>query len=527
MSISYLIVNNRYESIGKSGSIRKPFYLYNYYKGDLIDLISKDSSIPKNAITNLYFYGFRFDIFGNLKEGYYLYDDIAYKNNNFIYAMVNNELYSNLFSSISKLNSENNSLRYDYNSIKNTSDYQKGEIERLNQKNSDNESRINYLNQQNSDNQTKISQLSRENQDNKDKITNLSQENQRNKDEINSLNQKNETLNKRLQEEENLRKEEKEKFNKFKIAFEEIKKDIEKKHIEISEKYIYKFIVNKFVKEFETKDGKKNSFTISLIQYMEKFNEEFIFHCHKFLSSFKANSQTIVNEFNVNDNNILIEHINFIVIGKAGVGKSTFINESLHLPIEKRAKEDIGKSVTDKSILYSSDKLKMVRMWDTQWLDYKISQEYILNEVKRIVEDSLKKGPDHYINIILYCTTGERFQDEDGQLIYEIMKLYPSDNLPVIITQLQAYFINRVKKMEKKIRDILSNYLDSKIADKIEIRDIVAREEIGGKEVFKARGIPELLRLSVELMGRAITSATCKKFSEEIENLCKNFVDKK
>ncbi len=33
--------------------------------------------------------------------------------------------------------------------------------------------------------------------------------------------------------------------------------------------------------------------------------------------------------------------------------------------------------------------------------------------------------------------------------------------------------------------------------------------------------------LSVELMGRAITSATCKKFSEEIENLCKNFVDKK
>ena len=260
---------------------------------------------------------------------------------------------------------------------------------------------------------------------------------------------------------------------------------------------------------------------------MEKFNKEFIFHCHKFFSSFKANSQTIVNEFNVNDNNILIEHINFIVIGKAGVGKSTFINESLHLPIEKRAKEDIGKSVTDKSILYSSDKLKKVRMWDTQGLDYKIYQEYILNEVKRIVEESLKKGPDYYINIILYCTNGERFQDEDGQLIYEIMKLYPSDNLAVIITQLQAYFINRVKRMEKKIRDILSNYLDSKIEDKIEIRDIVARDEIGGKEVFKARGIPELLRLSVELMGRAITSATCKKFSEEIENLCKNFVDKK
>ena len=260
---------------------------------------------------------------------------------------------------------------------------------------------------------------------------------------------------------------------------------------------------------------------------MEKFNEEFIFYFQKFLSSFKANSQKIVNEFNINDNNILIEHINFIVIGKAGVGKSSFINESLSLPEEKKAKEGIGKSVTNKSILYSSDKLKMVRMWDTQGLDYKISQEYILNEVKRIVEDGLNKGPDHFINIILYCTTGERFQDEDGQLIYEIMKLYPSDNLPVIITQLQAYFIDRVKAMEKTIRNILSNYLDSKIADKIEIRDVIARDQKGGNEVFKARGIPELLRLSVELMGRAITSATCKKFSEEIEKLCKNFIEEK
>ena len=81
--------------------------------------------------------------------------------------------------------------------------------------------------------------------------------------------------------------------------------------------------------------------------------------------------------------------------------------------------------------------------------------------------------------------------------------------------------------MEKTIRNILSNYLENKIAEKIEIRDVIARDQKGGKEVFKARGIPELLRLSVDLMGRAITSATCKKFSEEIEKLCKNFIDNK
>ena len=285
-------------------------------------------------------------------------------------------------------------------------------------------------------------------------------------------------------------------------------------------------IVNKFVKEFDNEEGKKNPFTISLIAHMKKFNEEYMEYCSKFIKAFKTNSEQIVNDFNIKDNKILIEHINFIVIGKAGVGKSVFINESLLLPKEKEAKEGIGESVTDKSSVYESDKLKMVRMWDTQGIDYKISQEFILNEIKRIVENGLKQGPDHYINIILYCTRDERFQEEDAQLIYEIMKLYPYDNLPVIITQLQAYLIERAKKMQKKIRELLSKYLDKSISDKIEIRDIVAREEKGQIEVFKARGIPELLKLSVELMGRSITSATCKKFSQEIEKLCKNYVEK-
>ena len=98
MSISYRIVNNRYESIGKSGYITKPFYLFNYNKGDLIKLISNDSSIPKNAITNLYYKGLGIDFFAKFKEDYLLFLwYYAYRNNDIIYAMVNNELYSNLF----------------------------------------------------------------------------------------------------------------------------------------------------------------------------------------------------------------------------------------------------------------------------------------------------------------------------------------------------------------------------------------------------------------------------------------------
>lgn len=79
---------------------------------------------------------------------------------------------------------------------------------------------------------------------------------------------------------------------------------------------------------------------------MKDFNKEYMEYCSKFINSFKANGQKIVNDFNIKDNKILIEHINFIIIGKAGVGKSTFINESLLLSREKNAEEGIGKSKT-------------------------------------------------------------------------------------------------------------------------------------------------------------------------------------
>lgn len=333
-------------------------------------------------------------------------------------------------------------------------------------------------------------------------------------------------LNGEIMRQNKIREEKEKNFKNMKDAFEKSKKFIEEKNVEESKTFIIKFITNKFLKLFEIEKEKESDLKTSLTAYMKTFTEEYMQYSQLFLQSFKIHSQNIIKGYNVKENNI-IEHINFIVLGKAGVGKSAFINESLLLTGNKRAREGKGKSVTDKSVLYSSEKLKMIRMWDTRGLDYKTTQEYILNEVKRLVEDGLKQGPDHYINIILYCTSGDRFQDEDGQLIYEIMKLYPSDNLPVIITQLQAYFENRSKEMEKVIRDILDNYLDHKIVKKIEIASIVSRD-FQDKNIFcKARGIPELLRLSFDIMGRAISSATCKKLSQDIENLCKAYVDEK
>ena len=107
------------------------------------------------------------------------------------------------------------------------------------------------------------------------------------------------------------------------------------------------------------------------------------------------------------------------------------------------------------------------------------------------------------------------------------MKLYPMDNLPVIITQLQAYFKNDAIEMEKIIREILLNYLEHKIVKKIEITSIVSRDKIVEDKIYKARGIPELLRSSFDLMGRAITSATFKKIFSRYRRFMQKFCRKK
>ena len=314
----------------------------------------------------------------------------------------------------------------------------------------------------------------------------------------------------------------------MKNAFERRKQIIENKHFEDSKKYIKKYISNVFLKEFEVEREKKIEFKISLINYMKNFTQEFMNFCQGFLNSFKSNTDKIVLEFDIKEIEP-IEHINIIAIGKIGIGKSTLINECLLLPENKRAKEGKGLSVTSESNVYISDKLNMIRMWDTQGLDDKVSRKDILNEIKRLVDMGLDKGPDYYINIILYCTTGSRFQTEDGQLIYDIMKIYPLDNLPVVITQLQSFDKDEAKQMEKIIRGILNNYLEHQIVEKIEIKNVVARDkEIKDAGVIlKAYGIPELLKLTFDIMGRSISSATCDRISKNIKKLCKDFMDKK
>ena len=388
------------------------------------------------------------------------------------------------------------------------------------------------INENQINNDKTIKKLEEKEKENKNKISklelimeNLTSENNQNKKKISIITNENKRLtelnDKRQEEKKKHEKNSKDCNDKFKIE----KNNIKNKMTENWKKEISKILITEYMKEFEMKKGDKKTSTTSLINSINKFTNEFIKQSENYINSFEKNSKRIIEQYDINTNKFSIEHINFIVIGPAGVGKSSFINQSLLLEKNNRALDGIGESITNKSHLYESNKLTMIRMWDTCGIDFKKNPNFVLDEIKNLVNNGIKKGPDSFINIILYCTNAgsSRFQEEEGILIKRIMELYPSDNLPVIITQLQAYFKSDAKKMEEEIRRILSKYLEENIVNKIEIKSIVAKR----KENINPYGIPELLKCSIDKMGKAITSATSKKFSEEIESMCEKFVEKK
>ena len=363
----------------------------------------------------------------------------------------------------------------------------------------------------------------------KQNINQLQSKNDSNQRKLSELMKENRNLTEKQEEQQQRKTERKIAKNKCNDEFNKEKDDIKIKKIEEFKKEINKSLIKDYINEFEKDEKEKNMSTKSLIKSFENFTNEFMKQCDNYNISFQQNSKETIEQYDTKNNKISIEHINFIVIGPAGVGKSAFINSSLLLSGDKKAREGKGESITSESHLYISEKLTMIRMWDTQGVDYKRNPEVILNEIRNLVNNGLKNGPDSYINIILYCTNvaGNRFQEEEGKLIRRIMELYPSDNLPVIITQLQAYFPEDAKEMENSIREILAKYLEEHIVKKIEIKSVVSRKKESRGSVIEAFGIPELLKCSFDKMGQAITSATSKKFSEEIEGMCEKFVENK
>ena len=364
--------------------------------------------------------------------------------------------------------------------------------------------------------QTEINTIKKNNDEMNTNIQNLKTQNNNLKTELEKMKKEISTIKSKLTTKEE---------NELETKNNEIecKKEFEKNLIKCKEKMTneYKTEINNifkiFINSFEKKEKIKNNFSNSLQKHLNNFTKEYYNNYNKiFKNSLEENLNAILNKYN---NDTSIENINFIVIGQAGVGKSTLINQTLILDENKKAIENLGQSQTKEIKKYVSEKLKMIYMYDTPGIDSNITHDFIFKKVQEIQSQKNNKN-----NFILYCITDQhRFNSIDGELIQKIMKLYPFNDLPVIIVILQAYFRTKTNKMKEETKKTLLEFLSKEIADKIEIKDIIAKD----MEDHKAKGIPDLLKTAFEIKGKRIYSEKLNNFTQEMNEFKKKNIDTK
>ena len=204
---------------------------------------------------------------------------------------------------------------------------------------------------------------------------------------------------------------------------------------------------------------------------MEKIN-------NKFIDGMKAISD--IKELN---------KMNFIIIGKSGVGKSTLTNEALG---EMLAKEGMGTSITTCNTKYESKLVPFLTLLDTRGTENGSGHnlEDVLKDTLNYIDEKLNNNdPNEHIHCVLYCTTSNRFFKDELKVILKLREKYDGKKLPIVIVYTKATKDEEVESVKNSINEFLMENGESLSDDIFGIKFIKInaredKEEILGKMVF-------------------------------------------
>ena len=315
-------------------------------------------------------------------------------------------------------------------------------------------------------------------------------------------------------------------FTIFKTKYKNFKlgKEYEQNLKEIKKNYFYSIRNDlqtkkeEYIKEnLADYDIRKLEEVIKKVFKEEKFSDLINLRVKEFIDQMKFESHT--------------SYFNILVIGSTGVGKSTLINEVLKLDenSENSAKTGMGEPITlGEPHPYISDKVKGLRLWDSQGIDksgYNINQ--LKNSVINLINNNAKENnPDNFIHCIWYCVSEHRFETVERDCLIELMKIYHDETLPILIPYTQCISEEAGEIMMKEIDKICMRE-----NRKIKIIPVLAKDKKVGKKgnytILPKYGVEDLLKVSFEKIEGAVKSACFHSIREQIKNNYKNSIKQK
>jgi len=192
-------------------------------------------------------------------------------------------------------------------------------------------------------------------------------------------------------------------------------------------------------------------------------------------------------------------HVNIIVSGKTGVGKSTLINSVFR---EKLADTGIGAPVTERIRLYTKDDFPL-RVYDTVGLELgSHNQQQVANGINEIIKKALASGDvNQHIHCIWYCVNvnTHRFETVEEAFIEQLAKDNERANVPVIIVLTLAH--NKIISQE------LRNYIIEKNMSVKGVFVVLAEDYHDEDFVRKAYGGNELIEFTYNILPESAQNA--------------------
>ena len=301
-----------------------------------------------------------------------------------------------------------------------------------------------------------------------------------------------------------------------------------------------KELEKKFINFVEQKIITDNSFKEEVLS---KYNEELLLSTIKSLFQELNITNSIKTELEHNletsEFSEKLNHFNILILGRAGIGKTTLINSILEFegtPNELLTGEGTSKTMGP-PMGYVSDSVKGLRLWDSQGIDKeKYNIPKVVEDVKNLINQaSLNNDPDKFIHCIWYCISGNRFEKSESESISELMGIYDDDTLPIIIVYTEAYSDNTTEEVCAEVKKVLGNLMaNNKKIKEINIMPVVAKNKkikLGGiSTTIEKFGIKPLMDLSIKKIMAAVNSACFfsfknklkKDYEKKIENKCTN-----
>ena len=218
----------------------------------------------------------------------------------------------------------------------------------------------------------------------------------------------------------------------------------------------------------------------------------------------------------------IVQHLNIVLVGKTGVGKTTLINSVLNYDEKDYLKTGIGKPITmGEPKYYLSKKVPLLRLADSRGIEMKkYGIKELRKSINKYIKDKLESGnPDEFVHCIWYCISGVRLEDIEMDTLNELRKIYQSNSIPIIIVYTRAVNDEDVESMKKFIKD---NY-----KSKDDFVPVLARKEvIKGRYVIEPFGIDELKNISVLRAKKAVNTTFYEDYINQIKSKVKNKLDR-